>query len=277
MRVSLGGSVLEIVPDCHLNASEREALAPLVASEHMAVGPDFRLEIIPADGWTPVDPCPPPLGEPARVRVAGDRVAVSHQIFEADLDPWLRQGCLVRLDGSSAALEITLRVALSSLLPLSGGLPLHAAGVAVRTQGLVFFGPSGAGKSTVAECSPFPVFSDELVVVRGDPFVLRRSGFWGSYRDAKQVPPAQVPLRALFKLDRGPRFELVRLDPAEAWRQLTEVVIIPGLPRLWRHAAELLARLVGSVPTFRMRWHPASPPWADLSAALSELEPPNQS
>ncbi|HPC83181.1 MAG TPA: hypothetical protein P5234_07675 [Thermoanaerobaculaceae bacterium] len=202
--------------------------------------------------------------------VAADEVVLSHHLFRAHLDPWQRQGRLIRVDDSGAALAITLRVALCSLLPLSGGLPLHAAGVIALGRGLVFFGPSGAGKSTLAGCSPFPVVSDELVVVRGDPPVLEPSGFWGAREDTNPGAGARVPLRALIKLDQGPRFELVPLPPAEAWRQLTEVVLIPGQPRLWRQAVDVMARLVAGVPVFRMPWNPSLPPWEDLLAALSE-------
>jgi hypothetical protein len=158
-------------------------------------------------------------------------------------------------------------------LPLAGGVALHAAGVVVDGHGVVFFGASGAGKSTLAGTSPHPVVSDELVAVAGNPFELRRTGFWGALDERRGAPPA-APLAALVELDKGPRLELEPLDAATAFRRLLPVVVLPPAPELWRQATAVVARLVATVPVLRMAWHPAQPPWAAIVASVERKHGP---
>jgi hypothetical protein len=232
--------------------------------------PPFRLQLVDEPPWSDRQAALLPDEGPALVEWVEGRVRVTHFRFMAELDPFARRGRLFRRGENSPGLEVSLRTALSSCLPLEGGLPLHAAGLVANENGLVFFGPSGAGKSTLSGLSPHPVVSDELVaVVGGAPFRLASTGFWGAGTSASTTSEP-APLRALIELDKGDRFRLDRLDPREGLRRLIPVVMVPNGPPLWSEALAVLGRLVRQVPVYRMAWSPAHPPWAALAETLAE-------
>ena len=267
--LSLGGLSFAVEPEGALSAAEKQSLARLGAIEpaNPAAGP-FRILISPDPLPTSLDPDALPERAPALTDWADDRVVVTHRQFAAELDPARRSGLLFRRTEEAFPLEITLRVALASRLPLEGGLPLHAAGILMDGRSLAFFGPSGAGKSTLAGLSPYPVFSDELLaVVPGWSFAVMKAGFWGTLGRG-DAPAGAFPLQALIELGKGPRFELTRLSPRAALRRLLGVVMVPVGPPLWNAALAAAGSLARQVPAYRMTWSPASPPWDDLRRAL---------
>jgi hypothetical protein len=155
-------------------------------------------------------------------------------------------------------------------LPLVGGLPLHAAGAVIGGRAVGFFGPSGAGKTTLADTCPETVLSDELVAIApGASPTLVRSGFWGEGRGPDRAGGA--PLAALVSLDRGPAFELSRLQPMDALRSLLASVPVPLGPPLWSRALAVAGDTVSRVPVYRMKWTPSDPPWDRLVKALEEV------
>ena len=205
-------------------------------------------------------------GEPARITADGDVIRVEHADFQARIDPANRTGRVFRRVPARHPLEISLRVALCSVLPTEGGLPLHAAGVAVGQDGLVFVGASGAGKSTLARNAPYPVFSDELVIVRDTPPRVMASGFWGEHQ--RDDRPDSGELKAIFALGRGRTTSISGLDPAAAIRRLLSVALVPALPRLWQQVVSQVIRLARAVPVYRLEWNPEASPWeAILEAA----------
>jgi hypothetical protein len=268
--LSLGGLSFAVEPEGALSAAEKQSLARLGADRpaNPASGL-FRIQISPEPLAASRDPADQPERAPALVEWVDDRVLLTHRQFAAELDPARGSGRLFRRTEDAFPLEITLRVALASRLPLEGGLPLHAAGILMNGRGLAFFGPSGAGKSTLASLSPYPVLSDELLaVVPGRPFDVMRTGFWGTL-GAGDAPPGAFPLQALIELDQGPRFELTRLSPRAALRRLLGVIMVPVGPPLWTAALAAAGALLKRVPAYRMTWSPAAPPWDDLKSALA--------
>lgn len=217
----------------------------------------------------------PLWGEPARVSANGDEIRLDHAVFQAIVEPQRSRLRLYRDTSEAFPLEIALRTTLCALMPAAGGLPLHAAGV-VAGAGLVFFGPSGAGKSTLAACSPFDVVSDELVAVAGEPWSLVESGFFGALEPASDDRRREdVPLVALFELEKLPDFQLTRLSPRTAARRMLGSLLVPPAPGPWRAALATLARLTEQVPVYRLGWKREEPPWNRLSEALPELEIPS--
>jgi hypothetical protein len=205
------------------------------------------------------------------VRFVDGRVRLSHAAFTAEIDPLGSEARLYRARPSVVGVLTTLRTTLSCLLPLAGGLPVHAAAVGTGGHGLVFFGPSGAGKSTLAGLSPFPVLSDELVaIVKAEPFAVSTTGFC---RTPTTAVAGMLPLRALIELDKGRRFRIEVLAPREAVRRLIGVASIPGVPPLWSRALEVIGNLARGVPCYRMAWSPAEPPWPLLQEALERDRP----
>jgi hypothetical protein len=198
---------------------------------------------------------------------------VEHRDFSAVLDPAAATGGLERHPAQGFPLALTLRLAMSSRLPLVGGVPLHAAGIVRDGRADVFFGPSGAGKSTLAGLSAAPLLSDELVAVLpapGDParFVCAATGVWGTL-GSRAAPRGAFPLRALVQLGRGDRFALQRLEPPAALRALVGVTMIPAADWLWRAGLGALRTLASAIPAYRMEWSPALPPFEALELTLA--------
>ncbi len=268
--LSLGGLSFAVEPEEALSPAERQALEQLgaSASARPSASP-FRILISREPLGTPGEAGALPERAPALADWAEGRVRVTHGHFASELDPLGLKGRLYRQSDQAFPLEITLRVALASRLPLEGGLPLHAAGLLMNGRGLAFFGPSGAGKSTLAGLSPHPVLSDELLaVVPGRPFDVVRTGFWGTL-GRSDAPPGAFPLQALIELDKGLRFRLVRLSPREALRRLLGVIMVPIGPPLWSAALAVAGRLASQVPVYKMTWSPSSPPWDELRDAFA--------
>jgi hypothetical protein len=271
--ISLAGIPFAFEPAEALTDDERSALRSLqsgvtatLASSFSVGKLPFRVRLTDEPPWTSDDPRRFRDQAPAVVNWHAGALDLSHAAFTARLDLFAGTARLYRARISPVGVLTTLRVALSGLLPLQGGLPLHAAAVVIDGRGLVFFGPSGAGKSTLAAASPFPVLSDELVAAVSDTtFAVSATGFC---RPPGGVVAGRFPMRALIQLAKGPTFQLSRLQATEARRRLIGVLSVPAAPPLWTRSLEVLGRLVREVPCYRMVWSPAEPPWPLLHEAL---------
>lgn len=267
----LAGLGFEVEPEDALSPAEKRSLQALerIAGTEPPPRSFFHIRLVTGGipGCGRLEDFP--ARTPALAEWADGLVRVTHRHFCCELDPLALTGRLHRGRSEAAfPLEVTLRVALASRLPLEGGLPLHAAGILTGGGGIAFFGPSGAGKSTLAGLSPHPVLSDELLAVTpGRPFDVTRTGFFGTL-GLSNAPAGAFPLRALIELGRGPRFRLRRLSAREALRRLLGVILVPIGPPLWTAAIDVAGRLTAAVPAYRMEWSPASPPWDELEGAL---------
>lgn len=272
MRFRAGGVRFCVGPEAALLPAEREAISRLDPDDDDDAQAPTRVELVEAPPWTSDDPSLFPQWEPAVQRWSEGRLLCSHRSFTAEVEPFSGRVRLHRREERAYPLEAVIRTSMMARLPLLGGLPLHAAGVAIEGRGVAFFGPSGAGKTTVASTSPFPVLSDELVAVApGRPFGLVRSGFWGEGPARGRTGP--VPLALLVDLAKGPGLRLTRLRPPEAAGRLLASVPVPLAPPLWSRAVAVAAELVREVPVDRMEWAPAEPPWERLAGALAAASP----
>ena len=150
MRVHLGGLPLAVGPDDRLTPEEKAALARI---EDSPLLPGGALRVIPDAGEVTLVLEPPwggsagiaPRGEPAAVTCDGNQVRIGAEGFRAVLRPSEGTADLFREPGHARTVETTLRVLLSCRLPLLGGLPIHAAAIAMGPVGVVFYGVSGCG------------------------------------------------------------------------------------------------------------------------------------
>ncbi len=267
MRFRAGGVRFSVTPDEALLPGEREAIARLDPDEGAATGEPFAIDLVPSPPWASDERALYPQWEPAVQRWSSGRLLLSHRSLVAEIDPLAGWARLFRREERAYPLEAVVRTAMMARLPLLGGLPLHAAGVAVNGRGVGFFGASGAGKTTLAGTSPFPVLSDELVAaVPGAPFDLVRSGFWGEGRGTRTRP---APLALLVDLAKGETLRLERLSPALAAGRVLASTPVPLAPPLWSAALCVVSRLVEAVPVYRMEWSPAEPPWERLGGMLA--------
>jgi hypothetical protein len=262
-----GGVLFDVAPEPALTGDERRAVARLEAAEPRPAEGPFRIQLVETPPWTSNDPSLFPRWEPAVQRWVDGRLLSSHRSFTAEIEPLEARARLHRREERAYPLEAVIRTAMMARLPVVGGLPLHAAGVIAHGQGLAFFGPSGAGKTTLADTSPHPVLSDELVALDpGPPLSLVRSGFWGEGRGPDGASGA--PLGALLALEQGPSFELVRLSAMDAVRHLVGALPVPLAAPLWSRALATASAIVGRVPVYRMAWTPREPPWERLAEGL---------
>lgn len=267
--LTLAGVSFEISPASALSAQDRQLLHELQRSSALRTPEPtrpLRVELLRDMPWPAERPLDLPDGTAAQVDVDGTLLWVRHRRYLAQVDLGRARVRLWRAE-PHAGLLATLRVALCARLPEIGGLPLHAAGIVVAGQGLVFFGPSGAGKSTLAATRSSGVLSDELVAVSGPPWRLVATGFWGSLDGATQT--SEAPLSALVELAKGPELRFERLARKEALRRLLGGMLVPPAPGLWRAALGVLGRLLQDVPVYRMHWTPSQPPWPRLAEALA--------
>jgi hypothetical protein len=276
--IRLAGVSFRVEPASALTKLERRYLDGLEQAagppeNDLGNRPVFHLVIAPGKLEIAAGGKRPEPGLPAQIEWADGRARVRHHGFEAELDPAGCRGTYSREGPEPFGLEIALKAALACRLPLEGGLPLHAAGIAIEERGHVFFGPSGAGKSTLSGLSPFPVLSDEMVAVTGPaPFSVEATGFWGTL-DRNDAPRGKFPLKALYELHKGSTFALERLAPSAAFRRLMEVILVPPAPELWSAVMEVAGRLCQAVPVYRMTWSPSEPPWEEIRNPDSRSRP----
>ncbi len=111
---------------------------------------------------------------------------------------------------------------LVNYLALGRGLDIHACGVHLGGQGLVFCGVSGAGKSTIARLwqeRQVPILSDDRLIVRKERgrFFVHGTPWHG---DARASLPGKAPLEKLYFLKQAPENYIRPLAPAEASKRL---------------------------------------------------------
>jgi MoaA/NifB/PqqE/SkfB family radical SAM enzyme len=153
----------------------------------------------------------------------------------------------------SLALLASDQLILARSLPAFGGAYLHAAGVDVDGQGLVFAGPSEAGKSTIVKLigGRGRVLCDDRVIIRRGPAGFRVHGTW-NHGEIPSVSAGSAPLRAVFFLRQAAANRIDRVADTRA--------LLPDLlPRLvrplvsadwWRQVLDLAGDLVRAVPFY---------------------------
>jgi hypothetical protein len=152
------------------------------------------------------------------------------------------------------------RVLGMGMLAHHGGFIVHACGWTCNGKSLLFPGISGAGKSTLCRqlmaAGRGRILSDDRIIVRKVQSEILACGTpWPG--DARQARNEYAPLAALCFLEKSPEDRLVPIRPAEALRRLFEVVSVPWFsPDLRDLVLPLLDRLVVSVPSFRLGFHP---------------------
>ena len=184
---------------------------------------------------------------------------------------------------------ITLPVA--ELLKAYGLFFVHAAAVNKHGNGMLLAGKSGAGKTTIALgllLQGWQLLSDDEVYlseengfqVRGgatkikisfrtwdmfreklgavQPFRMKRLLDLNGYFPGQHIAKSNVT--ALCFLQRGPDYDLQRLPPIEALKELFNLAFLNAHPEYARQNFAMLGRFVNTVPCYRLRFS------ADFSA-----------
>jgi hypothetical protein len=180
---------------------------------------------------------------------------------------------LPEADGAAAcktwSLEELMRI-LGQLLMVSiilryQGMLIHASGVMLNREGILFCGISGAGKTTLSRLwqqrAGVTVLSDDRVIVRKE----RRGYFiygtpWPG--EGEMASSQKAPLKKIAFLFKANENTLVPLEKKEALRQIVTQCFPPLWDRDGVHAAlEFCGALLETVPSFRFGFVP------DASAA----------
>lgn len=124
---------------------------------------------------------------------------------------------------------------LANLLSDRKGFLIHASGVDLRGEGLLFVGPSGAGKSTIAKMlkGKAKLLCDDRIAVRRMKDGFRIFGTW-RHGEIHEVDSASAPLKGVFFLHKSKenRLEPVRNKKALI-RKLLSCVIKPFTTAAW--------------------------------------------
>ncbi|MBN2107597.1 MAG: hypothetical protein JW832_09225 [Deltaproteobacteria bacterium] len=205
----------------------------------------------------------PTLGQLAVCNKTHTRCAMYHEPQEAD-----------RIGHDTLSLLPSDQILLARLLPERQACLIHAAGMALAGQGLLFLGHSGAGKSTVAQllARRGTVLCDDRIIVRRWPEGLRIHGTWFHSAGVPLVSPADAPLRALLLLEKSDanRLEPVR-DRAELARTLPLFIIKSLLTAdWWEKVFDLMTRVIREVPAYRLYFDTSGSVAAALEPLLQE-------
>jgi MoaA/NifB/PqqE/SkfB family radical SAM enzyme len=153
----------------------------------------------------------------------------------------------------SLALLPSDQLILARALPAFDGAFIHAAGVKMNGQGLVFAGPSEAGKSTIVKLigERGQVLCDDRVIIRKETGGFRVHGTW-NHGEIARVSPGSAPLRAVFFLRQAQRNRIDRVDdPKAVLRDLLPRLVRPLVSADWWEAALAVADdIVREVPFY---------------------------
>jgi MoaA/NifB/PqqE/SkfB family radical SAM enzyme len=186
------------------------------------------------------------------------------RVFNPSPDLFLRGG----LD--SLMILSSDQIFLARVLPFLGGAFVHAAGVDLKGQGLLFAGPSEAGKSTVVKMltGKAKILCDDRVILRREAGGFRIHGTW-SHGEIPVVSRDSAPLRAIFFLRQAKENRLERIqDPGAVLKDLLPRFVRPLVTADWWDRVLGLAEAIAvGVPCYDMHFDKSG----RIVAALEEL------
>ena len=134
---------------------------------------------------------------------------------------------------------------------------LHASGMVMKGQGLLFVGHSGAGKTTVATMlrKQGEVLCDDRIIVRRWPEGLRIHGTW-SHGDLAEISAGDAPLSAIFFLEKAATNRLIPLTTGREVAQLLVQYVVKSLVTAdwWEKILALMEDIAGEVPAYRLQF-----------------------
>ncbi|MBI4966374.1 MAG: radical SAM protein [Desulfomonile tiedjei] len=151
----------------------------------------------------------------------------------------------------------TDQILVAQLLAARQGCYMHAAGVILNGQGLLFVGHSEAGKSTTTLMlkGQAEILCDDRIIVRRWPEGFKIHGTW-SHGDVPDVSPNSAPLKAILFLRQcgGNRLEPLSKGPAISQRLLACLIKPLGTREWWEQSLQVVEKIVDEVPCYEMHF-----------------------
>jgi hypothetical protein len=204
-------------------------------------------------------------GGPDDVRVDGeaDCFRLRRHDFHGTVDTAGRVASLEVATARDTTVDSALRVVMSLVLAVEGGLLVHAASLARGDRGYVFAGPSGSGKTTLARLSGATLLSDELSIVRrrADGVTCHGTPFWGEL--ARGGDNRTVPLAGLYRLRKAAAHGRRPLARGPALAALLENVLwFSRDPAAVRRVVALAGETIERVPCYELEFRRDAGFWA---------------
>ena len=134
---------------------------------------------------------------------------------------------------------------------------LHAAGISMNGNGLLFVGHSEAGKSTMLKMlrGLGEILCDDRIIIRRWPDGFQIHGTW-SHGELPDVSPIGVPLRAILFLEKDISNEAIPItDKMKRIGEVLSHIIRPLVDAGWWEKTLTLAEMIADeVPTYRLRF-----------------------
>jgi radical SAM protein with 4Fe4S-binding SPASM domain len=134
---------------------------------------------------------------------------------------------------------------------------LHASGIILNSQGLLFVGHSDAGKSTMMKMlkREGEILCDDRIIVRRWPEGFRIHGSW-SHGELPDVSTSDAPLKAIMFLEQANTNELIPItDKKERLGKVLSHIIKPlETTDWWKKNLSLAGKIAREVPAYRLRF-----------------------
>jgi hypothetical protein len=254
--IHIAGVPFQFSGEEHLSVRERAFLETLNSSPRSAAAP-FHISVRTLTTY--------PVEEQLATEWNENVLTIRHPHFLAVIDTSRAIAVLERpreVGVEGEALVFVIKMILAAYLPMIGVLPLHSGSIVFGDRAVAFFGPSGAGKTTLCESSPFPVLSDELIVI--DSGRIRASGIWGRLRVATP-DSAMYEVAGIVRISQGDSFRIEPLTPADSLRYMMESLIGPFSPEQLRRLIGLAGTLAATTPGYELTWSLPHPDWNALA------------
>lgn len=158
---------------------------------------------------------------------------------------------------ASLSLLPTDQIVLARVLADRQGCILHAGGVILENNGLLFVGHSDAGKSTMVTMlkQAAEILCDDRIILRHQPAGYHIYGTW-FHGDVPQISHASAPLKAILFLKQTRFNQAIRLDnQQEIIRSLLACLIKPLATADWWHSMlTLVPQIAAAVPCYTLEF-----------------------
>ena len=149
------------------------------------------------------------------------------------------------------------QILLARVLPKWGGAFIHAAGVVLNGQGMLFAGPSEAGKSTMVKIlkKKAKILCDDRMIIRREDEGFTIHGTW-SHGEIPLVSPDSAPFHSLFFLRQSSENRVERIEERRAIVQDLLVRIVRPLVTVdwWEDVLSLAGDITKQIPCYNLHF-----------------------